>query len=389
MAILRPRSFRFRRFASIFQGSDSHCNTAMDYRQKTDFRGSVKEDFEFANVEEEDRVLRNLRRSRFGEVDKLISVKSLQHGTGGRVWLLRRERDKKLIVCKAIPHIANVFTIPIEVELLQGLLPRHDRIIRLRNWFHASTATQMYFDYLDGGDLEQLSYQYYSRELHFPESFLWHIFLQLSEAVAFLQYGYDAHRQKKPSKWQKVLHRDIKPPNVFLRLPLSYPGKGLYPSAVLADFGLASLYNSDDCIYGTPEWQPPEIPKASRKADVWAVGAVVYSLMEKGFAPIARMPRTWCGSFDEWCCQPKARDTKFRNTRYTPELMNCVHGALHFDKEERWNSIELVNTILHSERRKICMKEEWRPLARWAFEGDPRMKLDSKESSTFSENPRL
>ena len=363
----------FAGFANIFRKSDSDPMSAiMDDQQKKDFPGSAKEDFEIVSDAEAERVLRNLKRSKFGETDKLASVKSLQHGGEGRVWLLQREKDKKLIVCKAVPHILNPFPIPIEVRILQGLLPRHDRIIRLRHWFHASMATQMYFDYFDGGDLEQLSHQYYSREVKFPESFLWHTFLQLSEAVAFLQYGYDAHSQKKPLKWHKVLHRDIKPSNVFLRLPLSYPGKGLYPSLVLADFGLASLHNSDNHI-GTADWQPPEVPKASRKADVWAIGAIMYSLMEKGLAPIAPMPRWWGGSLDDWCSQPRARNTKFTTTRYSPELMNCVHGAMHFHKKERWSSIELVDTVLHSERRKICMKEEWKPLASWAFNEDPRM----------------
>ena len=361
----------------------------MDDQQKKDFPGSFRKDFKFPRAAEVYRVLRNLRRSRFGEVDRLISVKSLQHGGEGKVWLLRREKDRKLIVCKAIPHITNPFAIPIEVRILQGLLPHHNRIICLRDWFKASTATQMYFDYFDGGDLEQLSHHYYSRNAKLPESFLWHIFLQLSEAVAFLQYGYNAHRQKKPSKWQKILHRDIKSSNIFLRLPLSYPGKGLYPSLVLADFGLATLHNSSDRIFGTPEWQPPEIPKASRKADVWAVGAVMYSLMEGGYPPIARKPRTFDGSLDDWACVPRSRNTKFTTTRYSPELMACVQGVLKLNEKERWSSIELANTVLRSERRKTCMNEEWKPLARWAFSEDPRMKQECKESAPLFEDPRM
>jgi len=36
--------------------------------------------------------------------------------------------------------------------------------------------------------------------------------------------------------------------------------------------------------------------------------------------------------------------------------------------------VDLLNTILHSQQRKRCMKEEWEPLADWAFSEDPRMK---------------
>lgn len=318
--------------------------------------------------------LDSLKRSTSGETDKLDSVKSLAHGGEAKVWLLRRKQNKELVVCKAIPHGVHSISPPTEVRILQGLLPRHDRIIRLRDWISGSLSTQLYFDYFSGGDLEQLSYQYYRHSARFPESFLWHIYLQLCEAVAFIHHGYDHRRQgKQPERWRKIIHRDIKPANIFLRLPLNYPGKGLYPSIVLGDFGMASLHETSDQIVGTPEFQPPEIPMASRKADVWAIGAIMHVLIHDGQPPISPKPKSYAGSKIDWYCEPTAREPIFIDDKYSRGLAFCVCGALRHNPNLRWGVVDLVNTILNSQQRQKCMKEEWEQLADWAFSEDPRM----------------
>ena len=348
--------------------------------------GGTPKNFQLLDTDEVIKVLQSLQRSTSGELDNYVSVQPLVHGGESRVWLLRRKKDEKLLVCKAIPHGLKSISPSLEVQILQGLLPRHDRIIRLRDWFSGSKATQLYFEYFDGGDLDQLSYQYYRRSGKFPESFLWHVFLQLCEAVAFIHYGYDARRQKKhQTTWQKIIHRDIKPANIFLRLPLNYPGKGLYPSLVLADFGMASLHNTSNRIVGTPEFQPPEIPKASRKADVWAVGAVMHSLIHNGQAPVAPMPDSYDGTIEDWHCQPIARKPNKIRGKYSPELAFCVFGALKHDPKERWDIVQLLNTIINSEKRKSCIKGEWKPLADWSFSENPRMSPKSSGSSRASD----
>lgn len=327
----------------------------------------------------------SLKRSTSGETDKLSSVKSLTHGGEAKVWLLRREKNKELVVCKAIPHGLNSISPPTEVRILQSLLPRHDRIVRLRDWFSGSMSTQLYFDYFGGGDLEQLSFQYYRHGARFPESFLWHIYLQLCEAVAFIHHGYDHRRRdKQPEKWQKIIHRDLKPANIFLRLPLNYPGKGLYPSIVLGDFGMASLHNTSDRIIGTPEFQPPEIPMASRKADVWAIGAIMHALIHYGQAPIAPKPKFYPGSKIDWFCEPIARAPNPIDDTYSRGLAVCVFGALRHDPKKRWGIVDLLNTILNSQQRKRCMREEWKPLADWAFSEDPRIKTKVNERRVSS-----
>ena len=43
--------------------------------------------------------------------------------------------------------------------------------------------------------------------LQLPEAFLWHSFLQLSEGLAYLHYGFDSRSQRKPSDWASVIRK--------------------------------------------------------------------------------------------------------------------------------------------------------------------------------------
>jgi eukaryotic-like serine/threonine-protein kinase len=83
-----------------------------------------------------------------------------------------------------------------------------------------------------------------------------------------------------------VLHRDLKPQNVFL----AHAGDGAPPVVMLLDFGLAKLCGQDvevltrtGAIVGTPHYMAPEQlygeRDIDRRADVWAIGAIAYECL--------------------------------------------------------------------------------------------------------------
>lgn len=150
-----------------------------------------------------------------------------------------------------------------------------------------------------------------------PEPFIWHAFIGLADALAYLQTGGPGARN-----WIPILHRDVKPDNVLLR-SRSTIGSTKYPYCILSDFGLAledipdpkrnsSLYFEAKC--GSRMWWAPEMLYApyprnrdyekvtdiesrvfprgcgfTSRSDVWALGAVAFNMGKVEFVSLSTL----------------------------------------------------------------------------------------------------
>jgi serine/threonine protein kinase len=95
---------------------------------------------------------------------------------------------------------------------------------------------------------------------------IWKILTQVVIAL------YECHNRKEG----KILHRDLKPGNVFLDSA---------NNVKLGDFGLSRIM-SDESVYaythvGTPYYMSPEQileQRYNEKCDIWAAGCVLYEI---------------------------------------------------------------------------------------------------------------
>lgn len=180
--------------------------------------------------------------------------------------------------------------------------------------------------------------------------------------------GYDKQSTTAGAKsryFRPIIHRDIKPENILL----SYPRHGrhatmeaedcLYPSIVLADFGLSVLHHDGWCV-GTDMWQPPETPYHSAKSDVWSVGAIVHALAAHGQPPIGPLPAYMediSANWDWWYQQPEARQPYAYFEKFTYKLAAVMHLALVRDPVRRPTSLEI---LLKVEREMEAPEFPWR-----------------------------
>ncbi|KAL8823553.1 MAG: hypothetical protein Q9170_008349, partial [Blastenia crenularia] len=236
-----------------------------------------------------------LERAPLYRQESYIPVKRLGTGGQGTAHLLKASRRGSLVVCKVIPHTPHHSYSTSELAFLRDCLASHPRIVRIRSALVSPTKTQLYLDYYNGGDLASFMDKYFFQGVRIPDAFIWHCFLQLSEALAYIHTGYDRNSASlengynpMPENWLPVIHRDIKPANILLqRAPYSadHPGPEPYPRLVLADFGLAlqaaevNVPPTSDYVIGTFRYQPPECPHHSVKGDVWSLGSVIYEMV--------------------------------------------------------------------------------------------------------------
>ncbi|KAL8825349.1 MAG: hypothetical protein Q9191_004472 [Dirinaria sp. TL-2023a] len=294
-------------------------------------------------------------------------IKKIGEGGQGRCDLFKRASDGKLFVYKLMKCDVNVDERkkPVEAKIMMDILGKHSCIIDMFFWSWSPTQTIFYLEYCSLGDLSHLIKAYHSNRIALPERFIWHTYVHLVTALAWMHEGYDQSRSfKLKSAFQPIVHRDIKPHNIFLR---KKPG-AYYPDVVLADFGLAttklrSCFEPRD-LCGSPPYQGPEIPLHSREGDCWAVGACLHQ-MTIGCPPLA--PTPYGVNHDDWTERPEARRVIEVTTRgYTQDLEDAMYKVLRTDPAKRLIGRDLVKSVI---RRSKDAGGEYLPLAPWALPG--------------------
>ncbi|MCR4621786.1 MAG: serine/threonine protein kinase [Clostridiales bacterium] len=135
---------------------------------------------------------------------------------------------------------------------------------------------------------------------------------------------------------ESIVHRDIKPDNIFRNHLGSYK---------LGDFGVAKHLYASEAAYsqkGTPLYMAPEVVNGESydaRADIYSLGLVLYKLLNAQrlpFEPAGRMPLP-----DE---QSAARQKRIKGEKFPPpsqadeELGEVILKACAFDPEDRYSS---------------------------------------------------
>ena len=292
-------------------------------------------------------------------------VKHIGFGGEGDCSLVQRRSDKQLFAVKTVykPQLVEHKPIEAMVEIL--LEHGHQNMIRFHDWTFVAgpVLVNLYFEYCEGGDMFNLVRQYDLHNKDIPELFIWHTFLGVAGALDFLHRGFDP----RINDCVGVVHRDVKPENLFLRLPKN---SASYPDVVLADFGMASFEFATYDSAGTDVWQPPELPRKAPKGDVWSLGAVIHYMIHREVI-IADLPEDVEKTEENqhrWNINPEARQplTKVPDA-YSAELVETMLMACEKDHNKRISSSRLL-TILKDKKNKTL--EQW--VSKWA----PRWPLE-------------
>jgi serine/threonine protein kinase len=136
---------------------------------------------------------------------------------------------------------------------------------------------------------------------------------------------------------QGVVHRDVKPANVFLDAEWQ---------PVLADFGLAKMYSEDSItmsgvVSGTPSHMAPEQARGSDPTgatDQYALAVIAFQLLT------ARLPFTGASVMDilyQHVNEPPPAPSSF-NPKLSPRVDAVIARGLAKDPTQRWETCETM-----------------------------------------------
>ncbi|KAI9567210.1 kinase-like domain-containing protein [Boletus coccyginus] len=172
------------------------------------------------------------------------------------------DRDRKQIVA--------------EVNILKEL--DHEHIVRYHDRHVDRDAGILYIlmEYCGGGDLSSVIKQAQKHNRPVPEDTVWNYFMQILLALQHCHHPPNLApdldgKERRP----QILHRDLKPDNVFL---------DDNNSVKLGDFGLSKALpqaSFASTYVGTPYYMSPELMQEKAydsKSDIWSLGCLIYEL---------------------------------------------------------------------------------------------------------------
>lgn len=201
---------------------------------------------------------------------------------------IKRKSDGRILVWKELSYgrmnEKEKQQIVAEVNILRDL--QHPSIVQYHHHFIDKKDLKIYIvmEYCAGGDLQRIVRRCREQKSEIGEDFIWRIFAQIVSGLHYCHRRQDLNRinrgEDKPSSVpdepQKVIHRDLKPGNIFL---------DANNDVKVGDFGLARVMNHDSVFahthVGTPYYMSPEQINDQRyneKSDIWSLGCIIYEL---------------------------------------------------------------------------------------------------------------
>ena len=271
-------------------------------------------------------------------------IKRIGFGSSGLVYKVTNKNDpsNKIYILKQIPYsepnleetMKKVQSAKNEALILSKLCCKY--IVKYYDSFvDSDNNLNIIMEYCDSGDLNSFINKLKKEKKYLTEEEIWHYFIQISLGLAYIHS-------------KNILHRDLKPMNIFLT------NKN---QVKIGDLGVAKLLsanaNASTCI-GTPYYLSPEICKEkpyNSKGDVWALGCILYELstFNKPFVasnPAALILKIINGNFTPL--------SEIKNgQKYSKDLENMITNILQKDYEIRPLMKDIINSKIFIEKANL------------------------------------
>lgn len=271
-----------------------------------------------------------------------IIIKRIGFGSSGLVYQVYKNNDpyKTILILKQIPfrNVSNNFEETTrklkeaknESLILSKLSFKY--VVKYYDSFIEDDCINIIMEYCEEGDFGSFIINLIQKNNYLSEQQIWHFFIQISLGLAYIHS-------------KNILHRDLKPMNIFLKK------NNLIK---IGDLGVAKMLqtNTKALTYiGTPYYLSPEVCEGkpyNSKSDVWALGCILYELctLKKPFNAFNQA--ALCMKIIEGKYIPL---NKVQNIpKYSKNLGNMINCMLKRDYMERPLMEEIINNKIFFEK---------------------------------------
>ena len=261
-------------------------------------------------------------------------IRTLGKGAFSTVYLVKRKADHqqyalKSIIMEKLKENEQQNSVN-EIRILASI--SHNNIIGYKEafWNEKNKTLNIVMEYCDDGDLETKIKNMKRNRQRFEESLIWNYAIQI---IGGLKALHD----------KKILHRDLKSANIFLKKENNQCKIGdLNVSKVMKD---NFLINSQ---LGTPTYSSPEVwqnKPYSYKSDLWSVGCIIYEMC-------SLRPPFKGKNYEELCnniCNGKIEKI---SSRYSNELWEMIKMLLEIDVNKRADCDKILNSDLIKDKKE-------------------------------------
>ena len=261
-------------------------------------------------------------------MDKYSIIQNLGHGAFGAAYKVQNKNDNQIYVMKKLSvemaSREDIAKMENEAKILSSV--NSEYVVKYYESFYSEHSFNIVMEFCDGSDLKKYIKEHKSQNKLIEKDKIFDFILEICEGL-------------KEIHSKNLIHRDLKPDNIFLTKDLKVK---------IGDFGIAKQLNNPDeyasTCFGSLLYMAPEQVRNyqyNNKIDIWSLGCIIHELCTFDYC----FPNQFFIFTGEY--------KRINKDVYGEDLQNLIDLLLSQDYHQRPSAEEIINFIKNKNIPKV------------------------------------